>query len=117
MKRATRLTTVENVKEQHLIISLEIKDEFVVSFIAVLKNRLRNLNKEDIQKTVSLSVFFFVFVFLFFCFFVFLFFCFFVFLFFCFFVFFVLLVMVKTDHRLKGGKGIFVIRECPNFFP
>ena len=103
MKRATRLTctTVENVKEQHLIISLEIKDEFVARFIAVLKNRLRNLNKEDIQKTVSLSVFVFVFVFLFF----------------CFFVFFVLLVMVKTDHRLKGGKGIFVIRECPNFFP
>jgi len=48
MKRATRLTNVENVKEQHLIISLEIKGEFVVSFIAVLKNRLRNLNKEDI---------------------------------------------------------------------
>jgi len=77
MKRAIRLTTVENVKEQNLIISLEIKDEFAVRFIVVLKTRLRNLNKEDMQKTVSLSSFFF------------------------------LLVMVKTDYRLKGGKGYF----------
>jgi len=46
MKRAIRLTTVENVKEQNLIISLEIKDEFAVRFIVVLKTRLRNLSKE-----------------------------------------------------------------------
>ena len=56
----TRLTTVENVKEQNLVILLVIKDEFVVRFIALLKYRLSNLIKEDIQKTVSLSIFFFV---------------------------------------------------------
>jgi len=57
-KRATRLTTVGDIKEQNLVITLEIKDEFVVRFIALLKYRLSNLIKEDIQKTVSLSIFF-----------------------------------------------------------
>ena len=55
MKRVTRVTTVENVKEQNLVISLESKDEFVVRFIALLKYRLSNLINEVIQKTVSLS--------------------------------------------------------------
>ena len=32
MKRVTRFTTVKNDKEQNLVISLEIKDEFVVRF-------------------------------------------------------------------------------------
>ena len=37
MKRATRLATVENVEDQNLVISLKIKDEFVVIFTTLLK--------------------------------------------------------------------------------
>ena len=37
MKRATSLTTVENAEDQNLVISLKIKDEFVVIFTTLLK--------------------------------------------------------------------------------
>jgi len=43
-----------------LVTSLEFKDEFVARFIALLKYQLSNLIKEDIQETVSLSIFFVV---------------------------------------------------------
>ena len=60
MKRVTRFTTVEKDKEQSLVISLEIKNGFVVRFTTLLKSRLRKLIKQDIQKTVRLSIIFVV---------------------------------------------------------
>ena len=52
----TRIISVDNVKDQNLVISLDIEDEFVIRFTTLFKNRLRNLIKQDIQKTISLSL-------------------------------------------------------------